>query len=294
MNINSLKYCLRQSTVSLKRNFWLAAVTSAIIAVSLAILGGFLLLAVNVGQFVTSVEENVEIGVFLQADADAEKIGEQLSNLAGVESIAFVSRDEGLNTLAKSLGDEVLLSGLAGEDNPLPDAYRVKVTDVALVSTLTDSIRTIPGVELADYGEELVNRLLKITNWLNTLFVGISILLALGAIFLIVTTIRLSVLARSEEISIMKYLGASDWFIRFPFLLEGVAMGWVGTLFSTASLAFIYRKLAVTLQQDAFAFFLRPVTALDKLLPIFLGLLLLGTLMGGVGSLISIRKYLKV
>ena len=92
----------------------------------------------------------------------------------------------------------------------------------------------------------------------------------------------------------MKYLGASDWFIRFPFLLEGVAMGWVGTLFSTASLAFIYRKLAVTLQQDAFAFFLRPVTALDKLLPIFLGLLLLGTLMGGVGSLISIRKYLKV
>ncbi|NLZ38682.1 MAG: ABC transporter permease [Firmicutes bacterium] len=294
MNFNSLKYCLRQSFVSLKRNIWLALVTSGIIAVSLAILGGFLLLAVNVGQFVTGVEENVEIGVFLQEGAEAKKVGEQLSALAGVESITFVSKEEGLEILAESLGDAILLSGLAGEDNPLPDAYRVKATDVALVAELTEAIRNIPGVELADYGEDLVNRLLKVTSWLNTLLVGISVLLALGAVFLIVTTIRLSVLARSEEIGIMKYLGASDWFIRFPFLLEGISMGWIGALASTAGLAFIYGKLAATLQQDAFAFFLRPVTALEKLLPIFLGLLLLGTLMGGVGSLISIRKYLKV
>src|SRR5690554_4664505 len=109
MNINSFKYCVRQSSVSLKRNFWLAIVTACIIAVSLAILGGFLLMAVNVGQFVTDVEANVEIGVFLHTDANVEKVGEQLSALEGVDSITFVSRDEGLDTLAESLGDPALL-----------------------------------------------------------------------------------------------------------------------------------------------------------------------------------------
>ncbi|MCR3921230.1 MAG: permease-like cell division protein FtsX [Firmicutes bacterium] len=294
MNINSLKYCLRQSVVSLKRNFWLAVVTSCIIAVSLAILGGFLLMAVNAGQLIRNVESNVEIGVFLYADADVSAVQKQINSLEGVNSVTFVSKDEGLVTFSNSLGDPALLAGLKGEDNPLPDAYRVKATDTALVAGLAESIRAMPGVEMADYGEELVGRILKITGWLNTLFVGISVLLALGAVFLIVTTIRLSVMARLEEIGIMKYLGASDWYIRFPFLLEGMAMGWVGTLVSTIALGLAYSKLATSLRQDAFAFFIRPVTSVEQLAPIFVGLLLLGTLMGGIGSLISVRKFLRV
>ena len=176
----------------------------------------------------------------------------------------------------------------------MPDAFLVKTTDASLVSELTEKIRSLPGVEMADYGEELVARLLKLTGWLNKLFVGVSILLALGAVFLIITTIRLSVLARQEEIGIMKYLGASDWYIRFPFLLEGMAMGRIGTLASTAALGLAYSRLAASLQQDAFAFFIRPVTAVEQLVPIFLGLLCLGTLMGGLGSVISVRKYLRV
>ena len=294
MNINSFKYCLRDSFVSLRRNFWLAVVTASIIAVSLAILGGFLLLTVNAGQFIRDVEANVEIAVFLLAEADVQLVEQQLQQLSGIESITFISKEDGLADFSASLGDPSLLAGLKGADNPLPDAFLVKTTDASLVSELTEKIRSLPGVEMADYGEELVARLLKLTGWLNKLFVGVSILLALGAVFLIITTIRLSVLARQEEIGIMKYLGASDWYIRFPFLLEGMAMGWIGTLASPAALGLAYSRLAASLQQDAFAFFIRPVTAVEQLVPIFLGLLCLGTLMGGLGSVISVRKYLRV
>jgi cell division transport system permease protein len=183
---------------------------------------------------------------------------------------------------------------LEGESNPLPNLIRVRAGQAELVPDLAREIQGYPGVELADYGEELVGWLVRVTRWLNTLFLGASALLAFGAVFLIVTIIRLSVMARHEEIGVMKYLGASNWFIRFPFLLEGTLMGWFGTLFATVSLGFIYYRIAVSLQREALAFFLQPVTDAQRLVPIFAGLLIMGTLMGCIGSYLSVRKYLRV
>lgn len=294
MNFNSFRYCMRQSVVSLQRNLWLAMVTAGIIAISLGILGGFLLLAVNADQMILNIESNVEIGVFLEDGANVEAIRQQLDNHAGINSYTFVPKEQGLKDFSRSLGDRVLLVGMEGEDNPLPDLFRVRTLKAEDVPAIAAEIASSPDVELADYGEELVGRLLKITGWVNTLFLAISMLLALGAILLIITTIRLSVLARQDEISIMKYLGASNWFIRFPFLLEGMTMGWTGTLTAAAALAAIYYKLVTSLQQEALTFLIQPVTDTARLLPIFIGLLLLGTLMGGFGSLISVRKFLRV
>jgi len=294
MILNSLRYCLRQGLVSLRRNFWLAVVTAGMIAISLAILGGFLLVALNAGQMMRTIAENVEIGVFLNQDAEAEAVRSQLESLEGVYGYTFVSKEQGLDEFGQSLGDRELFSGLDGELNPLPDMFRVRAREAALVPSLADEIRALPGVELVDYGEELVARLVGVTRWLNTFFLGISFLLALGAIFLIVTIIRLSVLARQDEIGVMKYLGASNWFIRFPFFLEGMTMGWMGTLAATISLGFAYQRLVSSLQRDALIFFLQPVTDPEKLWPVFAGLLVLGTLMGGLGSLVSVRKFLRV
>lgn len=294
MNLNSFKYCLRQSFVSLRRNFWLAVATSCIIAVSLAILGGFLLLAVNARQLMGDIGTNVEICVFLYDNAEIEALEAEIGALEGVDNVRFVSKHEGLADFARSLGDESLLAGLEGDNNPLPNAFRVRASHTEAVPALAATIRTLPGVELVEYGAELISRLVKITGWLNSLFAGISALLAIGAVFLVITTIRLSVLARHEEIGIMKYLGASDWFIRFPFLLEGMAMGWQGTLAAVAALLAGYGRLADYLNRDTLAFFIRPVTAGEQLLPIYIGLVLLGTLLGGIGSVISIRKFLRV
>ncbi len=294
MNINSLRYCFRQSLVSITRNFWLAVVTSVMIAVSLAILGGFLLLAVNVSQSIRIIESNVEISAFLYDDADVDEIKAKLDNLQGVHSHSFVSKEQGIIDFGKAMGDSVLLSGLEGERNPLPNLIRIRVSQPEAVPALAREIQGYPGVELADYGEELIGWLMKVARWLNVFFLGASVSLALGAVFLIITIIRLSVMGRQEEIGIMKYLGASNWFIRLPFLLEGTLMGWFGTVIATLSLGLIYYRITASLQRDSLAFFLQPVTGLDKLVPIFAGLLIVGTLMGCIGSGLSIRKYLRV
>ena len=294
MNINSMRSCLRQSVVALYRNIWLALVTSGIIAISLAILGGFLLLAVNASQFMRNIESNVEINVFLEDGADAAAIQQRLDGHGDVSGYTFVPKDQGLEEFGRSMGDSVLIVGLEGENNPLPDMFRVRTHQAETVPALATEIQSYAGVEMTDFGAELVNRVGQVTGWLNTLFLIVSGLLALGAIFLIITTIRLSVLARQDEVGIMKYLGASNWFIRFPFLLEGMVMGWTGTLAATAALGFVYFRLASSLQTEALAFFLQPVTDMARILPIFVGLLVMGTLMGGVGSYVSVRKFLRV
>ncbi|OEF97052.1 permease-like cell division protein FtsX [Desulfuribacillus alkaliarsenatis] len=294
MNINAFKYCLRQSFISLRRNIWLATVTAGIIAISLVILGGFLLLAVNADQVLRDIETNVEVAVFLEDGTSPSSIEALLSNHHLVHSFVFVSKAEGLEEFGHKMGDRVLLAGMDGENNPLPDMFRVKVISADEVATLAADARLFPGVEMVDYGEELVGQLLQATNWLKNLLIGISSMLALAAIFLIVTTIRLSVMARQDEVGIMKYLGASNGFIRFPFLLEGMVMGWTGTLVAIAVLGAAYSRFTASLQQDAMIVFIQPVTDIERLLPIFVGLLLLGTLMGGLGSLISVRKFLRV
>lgn len=294
MNINSFKYCLRQTFVSLRRNMWLAVVSAGMIAISLAILGAFLLVAVNSNQFMRNIESNVEIGVFLHDGADLPAIESRLAALEGVRSFAFVSKHQGLEEFGRSIGDPTLFKGLEGENNPLPDMFRVRAHQADLVPGLALLIRDFPGVEVVDYGEEMVARVIKITGWINRLTLTVSLLLALGAVLLIITTIRLSVLARQDEVGIMKYLGASDGYIRFPFLLEGMLMGWVGTLTAMISLGAAYYRLAAMLQREALVFFLQPVTSPEQLVPIFGGLLLLGTFIGGLGSLISIRRFLKV
>lgn len=183
MNINSLRYCLRQSFISISRNFWLALVTAGIIAISLTILGGFLLMAVNVNQIIKNIESDVEISVFLKNNADVKAIRLKLDNLEGVQSYTFVPKEKGLEEFIRAMGDRIPLEGLGGENNPLPDLFRVKAYQAELVPHLAKEIQTYPGVEMMDYGEKLVDMLVRITGWLNTIFLGVSSLLALGAVF---------------------------------------------------------------------------------------------------------------
>lgn len=294
MNRYAFRYCMRQSVQSLSRNLWLALITSGLIAVSLVILGGFLLVTLNVNQFIHNVESNVEISVFLNEDVNATEIEDRLNHLDGVVGHTFVSKQEGLTDFAQTMGDPSLLRDLEGENNPLPDLIRVRVTEPEQVAGVAGAIQAYPEVELVDYGEELVTRLMQITSHINTIFLILSVSIAIGAVFLIVNIIRLSVLARQEEVTVMKYMGASNGYIRFPFLMEGMVMGWLGTLVAIMTLGFIYTQFASSLSQDTLIFLFQPVTDLARLVPIFVGLMVVGTLMSGFGSFISIRKYLRV
>ncbi len=294
MNRYSFKYCMRQSFLSLTRNSWLAVITSGLIAISLAILGGFLLVTTNVNQFIYNVESNVEISVFLYDGVNVAAVEARLDSLEGVVSHTFVSKEEGLLDFSKTMGDPSLLRDLEGDNNPLPDLIRVRVSDPEQVAVIAEKIKGYSEVEMVDFGEELVTLLMQITSRLNSIFLILGISIALGAVFLVVTIIRLSVVARQDEVTVMKYLGASDWYIRFPFLMEGMVMGWAGTLIAIAALSLIYGHLVSSFNQDALTLLFQPVTDMARLLPIFIGLMVVGTLMSGLASFVSIRKYLKV
>ncbi len=291
---NLLRYILRQCFISLFRNLGLALASMSIIAVSLILLGAFLLVAVNTGEMIRGLESSVEIGVFLEEGANRELLEEKLDQLEGVKSYLYISRHQGLEELSRELGEEDIFKEMEGEHNPLPDAFRVTSTEAEMVPLVAEQIRDFPGVEKAEYGGEILSWMQRLGHWINILTLGMGALLAAAAVYLIVTTIRLSLLSRREEVSIMKYLGAGNWFIRFPFLLEGMIIGWVGTVLSVAVLAAGYNYLASYLSDLELVFFWRPVTDSETLFPIWAGLLLLGTLIGGLGSLLALRRFLKV
>ena len=294
MNRYAFGYCMRQSFRSLSRNAWLALLTSGLIAISLIILGGFLLVTTNVNQFIHTLESNVEISVFLEDGVNASDVEGEIATLEGVAEQTFVSKEEGLENFARTMGDPTLLRDLEGEDNPLPDLIRVRVSEPEQVAVVAETVGAYPEVELVDYGEELVTRLMQITSRLNALFLTLGVLIALGAVFLIVNIIRLSAVARQDEVVVMKYMGASNGYIRFLFLMEGMVMGWTGTVVAIIALGAIYTQLASAFGQDSLILLFQPVTDMERLLPIFLGLMIMGTLMAGFGSFVSIRKYLRV
>ncbi len=287
-------YSMRQSIQALSRNLWLAIITAGLIAISLVILGGFLLVTVNVNQFIHNVGSNLEISVFLYDEVDATNVENGLDHLEGVVSHTFVPKEEGLAVFANTMGDPSLLRELEGENNPLPDLIRVRVTEPQEVAAVAEAIQAYPEVELVDYGSELVTSLMEMTSSLNTVFLVLGISIAFGAVFLIINIIRLSVLARQDEVTIMKYMGASNRYIRFPFLMEGMVIGWVGTLVAIAILVFIYDQFVSYLSQDTLILLFQPVTDMSQLSPIFVGLMVVGTLMSGFASFVSIRKYLRV
>lgn len=298
MFLNLFFYSLRQCFQSLIRNLGLALASAGMVAVSLFLLGSFLLLGINVEQLMRGLETSVEIGVFLEHESGQasprESVEEEIRHLEGVKSYEFVNREEALATMSQELGDETMLEDLEGEHNPLPDTFLVRAERAELVPELAQEMEGISGVEKTDYGGDLLNWLMALGSRLNLVFLGASGLLAAASIYLVVTSIRLSLLTRAEEVGIMKYLGASNWFIRFPFLLEGMIIGWVGTLLAVGVLATGYYYLANTMQQIDLLFLQQPVTAPSELLLVWLGLLVVGTLIGGIGSLLSLHRFLKV
>lgn len=291
--LNSLRYCLRQTLLSIVRNFWLATASAAMITVSLLILGSFGLIALNAGQFLQQVESEIEINVFLQDVAPVNDLGREIRALTGVERVTYVSKEQALEEMRESLGERRdILTGLEN-DNPLPASYRVRTSNAEVVPAVARAIEKMHGVDKVRYGQGYVEKLILITRWVNVAALFAAGLLALAAIFLIMTTIRMSVMARRDEVEIMKYMGASNWFVRFPFLLEGMAVGYLGSKVAVLILGFGYYYLLLQVDQVSL-FFVQLVTDQQTLGMLFGALFVLGVLIGGLAGSISIRKFLRV
>lgn len=293
MMLNSVEYIFREVFKSIRRNLWLSLASVLTVMISLVILGSSVFFLLNASNLAENFESQLEIAVFTQDhlnSIEVQALGKEIEGLAGVATVELVPKEQALKEFSKSMGSTSIVSDL-GDTNPFPDKFTVQVTDPQQVNTIADTLNGLSGVDNVVYGKGIVDTLLKFTNWLR--WVGISIVVAFAAasLVLISLNIKMNVFSRRREIQIMKLVGASNGFIRWPFLIEGMFLGLVGGLLAILIVGFGYDWLAGYIR-STLTFI--PVVEEAGLIWRVLGTLLLaGMGLGAAGSVISLRKFLK-
>jgi len=297
MKIRTFGYFVREALNSLRRNSWMVLASVGTVAVSLIIVGMSFITVVNTNYLATRLESNVEIIAYLKSDTSedaARAIKEQITAIPGVASTTFVTKDEALREFRKELGNQQNMIDALGGDNPLPHVYKVTTISPQDVTVVSQKLQSVQLIDKVDYGKGVVEKLFAVTKWIRIIGLGVIGLLGLAAVFLIATTIRLTVFARRKEIQIMKILGATNWFVRWPFLIEGMVLGFMGALVAVIIVNIAYTTFSDYLSRDFNLGIFGLQTDTQFLTILAIGLLALGTVIGAVGSGISMRKFLKV
>ena len=295
MKVRTIEYYIREVFISLRRNNWMSVASIGTVAVSLFIFGMFLMMVMNMNKLAENMESQVQINVYLLDKVDREQardIEKDLKEVEGVESVGFVTKDEAMERFKDRLGDQKTLLDALDETNPLPDSFEVTVTNPDLVKTAAEKMEKLDGVECAKYGQDVMEHLFEITRLLRIFGFTLMLVLAFATLFIISNTIRLTVFARRKEIAIMKYVGATDWFIRWPFVMEGMVMGLFGSIIAAMVLRTAYTAMAEKVY-DTLAFF--PLIPEQPFLTyITIVVVISGMVVGAIGSAVSIKKFLKV
>jgi cell division transport system permease protein len=286
----------RQTFSQIGRNMNMTIASLFSITAILLILGIFFIILVNINNISDSVQENfgeVQINLLDVVDeAKTQQLMADFQTMDGVESVSFLSREEAMNNFKKRWGDEAdLLDKL--EVNPLPNAIIVKMADIEKADGVVQKADGLQGVEKINYAKKEADKLIKISNYIQ---LGALILIAALLVISIVVvsnTIKLTVLAREREITIMKYVGATNWFIRGPFLLEGIIIGFISAAVSSVIIAVIYHQVIANFGLDFTLLmstsFVTEEFLVKNLIVIYVAL---GVSIGSCGSIISMRRFL--
>lgn len=295
MKLSTSEYFIKEVYTSFKRNIWMTLASIFTVVLSLFILGFFSIVILNLNKMADTLESQVQISVYLKDDLSQEEIDETketLSKIEGLQDIKFTTREEAMENFKKRLGDQQFLLDALDDTNPLPDSFSLTVTSPQQVKTIADTVVALNSVESASYSQDIINHLFNLTHLIRLIGVALIILLTGAAIFIISNTIRLTVFARRKEIAIMKYVGATDWFIRWPFLLEGICLGFIGGGLATIFLYIVYNQVTQEIY-EAMAFF--PLIPQHPFINyISLAILVAGIIIGALGSTISLKRFLKV
>ena len=295
MKLKTGEYFIQEVFHSLRRNNWMTFASIGTVAVSLFVLGVFLILVLNMNRLAGMLESQVQISVYLEdhlTDREKRQIGYDIESLQGIDSVTYVDRETAKERLKDRLGDQKYLLDALSDDNPLPDAFEVTVTMPSVVESAAGAIDSMQGVEEAKYGQDVVEHLFDITRLMRIFGFVLMGLLGGATLFIISNTIRLTVFARRKEIAIMKYVGATDWFIRWPFLLEGIVLGCIGGLIAAVALRSFYAAMAAKIYSTLTFFPLMPQYPFMNY--VTAAILLAGIVIGAIGSVISLKRFLRV
>ncbi len=266
------------------------------ITAMMLILGLFFVISVNINLFSEMIQKDYDyVEVYLKDDVDEKQVDNikgKLENISGVKNIEYRSKQEALKIMKQRWGESGYLLDSLG-DNPLPDSIVINAEDNETANNINKFAKKIDGVEDVKYYKETVDKLTKASNFLQYSAIVIMIFLIVVSVIVVSNTIKLTVLNRSKEISIMKYVGATNWFVRGPFLIEGIFLGIVSSMIAAALTWLIYIQIEKLIGDDIMVILSSPLVPADylavNLLVIFLAI---GVSVGASGSIVSMRKFL--
>ena len=298
MRISSFFYTLRQGVRNLFRNKWFTLASIATISACLFLFGLFYAIVVNFQHIVRSAEEGVSVTVFFDEgieDIRIQQIGESIRKRPEVANIIFISAEEAWDSFKKEYLGEYA-DGFT--ENPLADSanYEIYLNDVSMQSALVTYLEAMDGVRLVNRSELAATTLTGVNALIAYVSVGIIAILFAVSVFLISNTVTIGISVRKEEINIMKYIGATDFFVRSPFVIEGMMIGAIG---ASIPLGIIYTLYNIVLEYVLVRFhmladllsFLTVDEIFHVLIPVSLGI---GVGIGFLGSIVTVRKHLRV
>lgn len=301
---------LWESILSLKRNGWMTIAAISMVTITLTLVGVFASVILNTAKIATDIENNVRINVFLRVDSTDNQetvvndtgetvenknyrlVYNQIDEMKNVESITFSSKDEQLELLKQKMGETWSL--FEGDANPLYDTYIVDTSSPEVVKDVAKKIEAINGVAKVEYGGTNTDKLFKLAKNIRIWGLIATVLLLITAVFLISNTVRITIISRSREIQIMRLVGAKNSYIRGPFLLEG---GWVGLFGAIVPALLIYFGYDIAFSAFNPSLIPQNLSMIDAtyFVPgMIIALFVIGILIGSFGSVISMRRYLKI
>ena len=294
MKLSSLGYLLKEGAKNIWSNRTMSFASVGVLVSCLLLTGAAVLFSMNIDSAMESVEGSNSITVYCTQGLPtlkAVQVGEQIKNLDNISECELVPKDQAVEEMLEMLGDNgTVLEGLMGDDNFLPDSYRISMTDLSLYDETVAQITSIEGVEkIIDYSD-IANQLTQLDDMVTTVCFWIILLLGVVSLFIISNTIRVALFSRRLEISIMKSVGATNWFVRVPFIVEGVLIGLVSGGLASLILNLAYDSFISSL---SILSFFTPLPLDPYRLRTVLIFLLAGACFGVLGGLISIGRYLK-
>ncbi len=293
-----LRRNVRDAFKSVFRNFSLSLASITCITITLIIVGASIIISLNLKNFTKEIEEDVTMVVFLDADTTEEQIStltHDIKSIPNVEEIKFKSKTTSKNEMMQESDVfKGIMSTWDEKDNPLKDSFQVKVKDIEKIEDSAKQIRAMEKVAVVNYGEEMVNKLISAFNMVQKISIIMVVALIVVTVFLIINTIKLTIFSRKREISIMRLVGASNTSIKIPFLIEGLILGFIGSIIPIVVIIYGYTALYNHLGGVLYSNLISLITPEPFIYIASLIVLGIGMLVGMVGSAGAVRKYLKV
>ena len=296
MIFRNVKYFITQGVKGLASNGLMTLASLGIVIASLVLFGIFVLLGLNLNSVGDQIKQQCEVNVYMPNDMsrdDVRAIGSQLSEIEFVDEVQLYTKEERLQNYKESIRhDQAQVITTLEADNPLRDAYILSLTDVRKAGQVAEEAGKIQGVQEVTNRQDIIQTILSITNAVKIGSAWLLFILAVISVFIISNTIKLGMFARRKEISIMRFVGATDWFVRWPFIIEGMILGAVGALVASVIVILGYGSIYGTMQE--FMGSIKLLQVADTVNVIIIGFLLMGMGIGTIGSFMSIRKHLNV